>query len=37
MFVLGPLTGLVVPALIVGNALFAVAILLTVYRLLREA
>ena len=37
VFVIGPLTGLVVPALIVGDALFAVAILLTVYRLLREA
>ena len=32
VFVLGPLTGLVVPALCVGIAMLAVAILLTVYR-----
>jgi phosphatidylglycerophosphate synthase len=36
VFVLGPLSGLVTPALVVGDALFAVAILLTVYRLLRR-
>ncbi|MBA2311254.1 MAG: CDP-alcohol phosphatidyltransferase family protein [Actinobacteria bacterium] len=36
VFVIGPLTTLVVPALIVGDTLFFVAILLTVYRLLRR-
>jgi phosphatidylglycerophosphate synthase len=37
VFILGPVTGLVVPALVVGDALFAVAILLTVTRLLRAS
>ena len=36
VFVIGPLTGLVVPALIVGDVLFALAILLVVTRLLRR-
>jgi phosphatidylglycerophosphate synthase len=36
VFVLGPLTSLVAPALVVGDLLFALAILLTVYRLLRH-
>jgi phosphatidylglycerophosphate synthase len=36
VFVLGPLTSWVAPALVVGDLLFTVAILLTVYRLLRH-
>ncbi|MDQ3661792.1 MAG: CDP-alcohol phosphatidyltransferase family protein [Actinomycetota bacterium] len=36
VFVLGPLTSWVAPALVVGDLLFALAILLTVYRLLRH-
>lgn len=36
VFVIGPLTSLVAPALVVGDLLFALAILLTVYRLLRH-
>jgi hypothetical protein len=35
--ILGPLTGLVAPAFVVADALLAVAILLTVYRLLKGA
>ncbi|CAN5443865.1 MAG: CDP-alcohol phosphatidyltransferase family protein [Actinomycetota bacterium] len=36
VFVLGPLTSWVAPALVVGDLLFTLAILLTVYRLLRH-
>ncbi len=36
VFVLGPLTSWVAPALVVGDLLFTVAILLTVFRLLRH-
>ncbi len=36
VFVLGPLTSWVAPALVVGNLLFTLAILLTVFRLLRH-
>jgi len=36
VFVIGPLTSWVAPALVVGDILFALAILLTVYRLLRH-
>ncbi len=37
VFVIGPLTGWVVPALALGDGLFLVAILLTAWRLLRRA